>query len=393
MRKNFGQMDCIIVSLIILCLFSCGKKGSPAGPEEEQPVDTTDNTVPVDKTNNAYLFKSGTGGYSCFRIPALIKTTKGTLLAFAEARKNSCSDAGDINMVVKRSEDNGLTWSNMRTVWDDGANTCGNPVPVVDAKTGYIFLLMTWNFERDNYSAIVGGTSEDTRRVFVTHSEDDGLTWTTPEEITDEAKAGDWTWYSTGPCHGIQISQGTYAGRLVIPCSFVEKSTKKAYANIIYSDDDGSTWKLGGIADKAGAGESAVAELSDGKLMLNMRTNVGVRFVATSDDGGLSWDDMLSYTLIDPACQGSLLSDNHSRDHYLFFSNPKSTSVRENMTIQMSRNDGKSWTSSCPIYSGPSGYSDLVMISDKEVGILYESGISSPHDRLAFEIIPLDKFK
>jgi sialidase-1 len=252
---------------------------------------------------------------------------------------------------------------------------------------------MTWNFEKDAYSTIVNGTSEDTRRVFVTHSEDDGLTWSTPKEITDDAKLQSWTWYSTGPCHGIQISQGTYTGRLVIPCSFVDKASKKSYANIIYSDDDGDTWKLGGIVDKPGAGESTVAELSNGKLMLNMRTNLGVRFVATSDDGGLSWDDLARYSLIDPACQGSILSYRDGGQHYLFFSNPSNSTARKNMTIQMSTDDGADWESAYTVYAGPSGYSDMVMISDHQVGILYESGISGPHDHLAFEVISLDKFK
>jgi sialidase-1 len=315
-----------------------------------------------------------------------VKTKKGTLLAFAEARKNNCSDEGDINMVVRRSVDSGKAWSALISVWDDGANTCGNPAPVVDLKTGEVYLLMTWNLGQDNIGEINNGTSKDTRRVYVSHSSDDGLSWSVPIEITDSVKRTNWGWYATGPCHGIQIRRGQFAGRLVIPCDYMETYTKKGGSHIIYSDDDGKSWALGGTVSNVNTNESTVAELQNGKLMLNMRSK-GTRVVAISDDGGLSWTDVKHDNhLIDPTCQGSLLSN--LDEAQLFFSNP-SSSERENMTIKLSGDDGNSWRKSLQVYGGPSAYSDMVLISDTRIGILYEGGKSRPYEGIVFQSIPI----
>ncbi|MCP4643959.1 MAG: exo-alpha-sialidase, partial [bacterium] len=192
------------------------------------------------------VYKSGEDGYDTYRIPALLVTKAGTLLAFCEGRKGSSSDTGDIDMLVKRSEDLGETWSAQEVIWDDGANVCGNPCPVVDQETGIIWLLMTWNLGSDHERQIIAQESEDTRRVFVTCSEDDGKTWAKPEEATESTKQDNWTWYATGPCTGIQLERGPHKGRLVIPCDHIEAETKKYFSHVIYSDDHGVTWQLGG---------------------------------------------------------------------------------------------------------------------------------------------------
>jgi sialidase-1 len=149
-----------------------------------------------------FLFESGTNGYNTFRIPAIIRTKDGTLLAFAEGRKNGSSDTGDIDLIVKRSADNGKSWSDLQVIWDDGENVCGNPAPVVDELTGKIFLLSTWNLGTDHESGIIKETSKDSRRVFIIESSDDGRTWSEAKEITSSTKQKNWTWYATGPCHG-----------------------------------------------------------------------------------------------------------------------------------------------------------------------------------------------
>ena len=164
-----------------------------------------------------YIYKSGESGYKSFRIPAIVNTNKGTLLAFAEARKNGGGDQGDIDLVVKRSSDNGKNWSEMMIIWDDVDNTCGNPAPVVDRKTGNIILLSTWNLGSDTEAMIIDGKSKNTRRIFVFNSIDDGNSWSKPTEITSDVKKPDWTWYATGPVNGIQLSSKKYNGRLVIP--------------------------------------------------------------------------------------------------------------------------------------------------------------------------------
>lgn len=343
-----------------------------------------------DPSSLTYIFANGTDGYSCYRIPAIVRTRKGTLLAFAEGRKKDCKDEGDIDLVLKRSEDNGKTWSKLILVWDDGNNTCGNPAPVVDESTGVVYLLMTWNKGEDHIREINAGTSVDTRRVFVTRSSDDGLHWAAAQEITASVKRDNWAWYATGPCHGIQVQQGAHAGRLVIPCDHVELGAKRGYSHVIYSDDHGATWQTGGSSPRDGTDESTIAELPGGSLLLNMRNSAreGMRMVATSTDGGQSFGDLRADTaLVEPVCQGSLLDYRHRKKHYLLFSNPAS-SKRTNMTIKVSADKGRTWTKGYTVYTGPSAYSDMVMLRNGKVVLLYEGGIKKPYEGIAIEIIP-----
>ena len=240
------------------------------------------------------LFVSGQDGYHTYRIPALAVTTQGTVLAFCEGRKKGNGDSGDIDLLVKRSSDDGKTWSGQQVVWDDGGNTCGNPCVVVDRDTGTVWLLSTWNRGDDHEPGIIAQTSKDTRRVFAIHSTDDGRTWSTPQEITAGVKKNDWTWYATGPGSGIQIEHGPHRGRLVIPCDHIEAGTKHYYSHVIYSDDHGKSWKLGGSTPQHQVNECEVVELAGGKLMLNMRNydrSQKNRQAAISEDGGLTWKE------------------------------------------------------------------------------------------------------
>ncbi len=150
--------------------------------------------------------------------PALIVTSNQTLLAFCEGRKNSASDTGDIDLLLKRSTDGGKTWSEPQVVWDDGPNTCGNPCPVVDETTGTIWLLLTHNPGDTGEARIMEGKPGGTRTVWLSRSTDDGKTWTPPVDITASTKDPSWGWYATGPGVGIQIQHGPHRGRLVIPC-------------------------------------------------------------------------------------------------------------------------------------------------------------------------------
>ena len=261
------------------------------------------------------LWRSGSDGYHTYRIPALAVTNDGTILAFCEGRKQHRGDYGDIALLVKRSTDGGASWSRQAVVWDDAGNTCGNPAPVVDRASGAIHLLMTWNRGDDHERDIINGSSRDTRRVYVTSSDDDGLSWSSPREITGAVKQPDWTWYATGPGHGIQIRNGAHRGRLVIPCDHIEAGSKAYYSHIIYSDDSGASWRLGGRAPQPGVNECEVVEISDGRLLLNMRSYAPgerARQVALSADGGHTWSDQRADpALIEPICQASIagLSD------------------------------------------------------------------------------------
>ena len=139
------------------------------------------------------VFTAGQSDTHTYRIPSLIVTAKGTLLAFAEARKKGTSDTGNIDLVVRRSADGGATWGPLQTVWDEGENTCGNPCPVVDRETGAVWLLLTHNLGKDHEADIVKGTAAGSRTVWISKSEDDGATWAAPVEITREVKKPDWT--------------------------------------------------------------------------------------------------------------------------------------------------------------------------------------------------------
>jgi sialidase-1 len=340
-----------------------------------------------------YVFQKGMAGYECFRIPAIIKAKNGDLVAFAEARKSSCSDTGDIDLVMRRSSDGGKSWSALSVLWDDGNNVCGNPAPVVERKSGTIFLLLTWNLGSDHERDIIALKSKDTRRVYVTKSTDHGLSWERPKEFTSTTKLESWTWYATGPVHGIQLQHNKkFKGRLMIPCDHIEADTKHYYSHIIYSDDKGKSWQLGGSTPQHQVNECAIAELPNGDLMLNMRNydrENKNRKVSISKDGGATWSELKNDpSLIEPICQGSLLGHKDA----LFFSNPASKEARVNMTLRRSKDGGHTWDSSIVINEGPSAYSDLVMINDKLIGILYEGGIDSPYEGIAFEVVDKSRF-
>jgi sialidase-1 len=343
------------------------------------------------------VFISGTDGYHTYRIPAIVVTTNGTVLAFCEGRKNGRSDTGKIDLLVKRSSDNGKTWTAQQIVRSDNDNVCGNPAPVVDQMTGVVWLLMTWNLGVDGEREINNGTSKDTRRVFVTRSADDGVTWTKPQEITVSVKKAEWRWYATGPVNGIQLTRGARKGRLAIPCNHTDldntgKSVSRSH--IIYSDDQGATWQLGGSEDEL-TNESTVVERADGSLLQNMRSyhKKNRRAVATSNDAGVSWSPAkLDEALIEPVCQGSILRyswPENGRRSRVLFSNPASTK-RENLTIRLSYNEGATWRVSRVLHPGPSAYSCLAVLSDKSIACLFEGGDKTSYEKISLARIPLD---
>ena len=348
------------------------------------------------ESHTQILWQADTDGYHTYRIPVLLATPPGTLLAFAEARADGARDAGDIDLVFKRSIDNGRTWSSMKVICDDGPHTCGNPAPVVDQETGVIHLLLTRNIGSDDERSIMLGTSQDVRRVWYTQSTDDGRTWATPRDISATLREADWRWYATGPVHGIQISQGPHKGRLVIPANHSVASVKSdatTYrSHVLFSDDGGQHWQLGGTHGPY-TNESTVVELSDGTLMLNMRSYHGKqrRAVVTSVDGGVTWSSVsLDRTLIEPTCQASLLRYRWPTSNYpqgiLLFSNPASA-TRDHMTIRASFDDGASWPTQRLVEPGSSAYSSLARLPNDEIGLLYER---SNYEEIIFARFSLD---
>ena len=345
----------------------------------------------VSHTNELkYIFKSGSEGYNTFRIPSIITTDSGVVLAFAEGRKNSSSDSGDIDLVLKRSVDGGKTWGDLIVIRDDSTNVCGNPSPVIDRKTGKIFLLSTWNRGDDTESEIINMTSVDTRRVYVMNSIDEGLSWSKPIEITDKVKKPNWTWYATGPVHGIQIREGSKKGRMIIPCDHIEANTKKYYSHIIYSDDGGSSWNIGGTTPQDQVNECSVAEIGKGKLILNMRnydrTQMN-RKISISNDYGESWGDIYDdKALVEPICQASILRysfKGYGRNDLLFI-NPADKNKRLNMTLRLSNDLGRTWKSEFLLHEGPSAYSDITKLRNGNVGCLFEAGKNSPYEGIVY---------
>jgi len=345
------------------------------------------------------VYVSGKDGYHTYRIPAIVVTTNGTVLAFCEGRKNSRSDTGDIDLLVKRSTDGGQTWGAQQLIWSDGENTCGNPSPVVDQITGVVWLLMTWNRGGDKEDQINYQASRDTRRVFVTHSVNDGLTWAKPQEITASVKKPDWGWYATGPVNGIQLMRGAHRDRLVIPANHsspiarAQAATSDTRSHVIFSDDHGKTWQLGGIEAEM-TNESTIAELADGSLLHNMRSyhKKNRRAVATSKDGGLTWSPVkLDDALIEPVCQASLLRCTWPGDggkSRILFSNPASLK-REQMTVRLSYDEGATWPVSKMIYGGPAAYSGLAILPDKSIACLFERGAKNAYETISLARFPL----
>ena len=358
-------------------------------------------SAPLQRTD---VFVAGQGGYHTYRIPALIVASNQTLLAFCEGRKDSRSDTGNIDLLLKRSADGGATWSEPQVVWDDGPNTCGNPGPVVDETTGTIWLLLTHNPGDTGEAQIKDRKARGTRTVWVSRSEDNGKTWTTPADITASAKDPTWGWYATGPGVGIQIRHGPHRGRLVIPCDHSFEGEDRAAgrpgvengSHIIYSDDHGQTWKLGGTV-RPQMNESQVIELSDGRggMLINMRNagKANCRAQSISRDGGQTWTAPdRPPELIEPHCQASLLRYNWpdgKESGRLLFSNPASTR-RNNLTVRASRDDGKTWPVSRTLHAGPCAYSCLTVLPDKSIGCLYECGETNSYEKISFARFPVD---
>lgn len=324
------------------------------------------------------LWQSGEGGYHTYRIPSLLVTKSGTVLAFCEARKNDAEDTGKIDLVCRRSTDGGKSWLPQQVVWSDGENTCGNPCPVVDQNSGDVVLLMTHNLGRDREWKIIAGDSQGTRTVWITRSRDDGQTWQKPTEITRDTKRPNWAWYATGPGVGIQLRHEKQRGRLVIPCDYIELKTGQGGSHVILSDDGGKTWRIGGVVPGRGTNECQVAELSDGRLLLNMRnykTPHRQRAISTTSDGGETWSEVThDAALPEPICQASLIGfepKDAVAKPWLLFSNPADIKKRERLTVRLSQDDGASWTASRLLYEGVADYSSLAILPDGRIGCLF----------------------
>ena len=322
------------------------------------------------------IFSAGERGYTCFRIPALVVTDKGAILAFSEARKTNCRDDDDIDLVMKRSTDRGKTWSELQVLFDDGDLSVNQAAPVVDRKTGDVVLVFCKN----------------NQRVFVTRSKDEGKSWASPKEITAAVVDPQWKYIGSGPGHGIQLA----SGRLLIP-SWGDVSPGQAtwrppawdkvqFSYAMYSDDHGATWHRSKPIEIDGSDECMAVETSPNKIYMNMRSRQkkNLRAYSWSNDGGVTWSKVeWDKTLPEPSCQGSLVrlsrKENSDKDRILLV-HPSDANARSHLTIRISYDEAKTWTKSRVIREGPSSYSDLAITPEREILCLYEAGRYSSGD-------------
>ncbi len=324
----------------------------------------------------------GDAGVKAYRIPGLVTTRKGTLVAVYDIRHNSSFDLQeDIDVGVSRSTDGGRTWGPMIVAMDMGEwggkpnkeNGIGDPCILLDETTGDLLLFATWAHgipagKHAWFAAGSGFEPETTPQLMMCRSKDDGLTWSQPVSITKQVKQEDWNFSFQGPGRAITMSDGT----LVVPFQHQEPEPDRTpAAGIIYSRDHGKTWHVHNAA-KMNTTESQVVELEPGVLMLNMRDNAKTgRAVYTTTDMGITWQVHPSdKKLVEPVCMASLIK----AGRLLLFSNPADAKERKNITIQISEDGGLTWTRKILLDEGIGwGYSCLTMIDSKTVGILYES--------------------
>lgn len=329
-------------------------------------------------------------GFASIRIPAVVASRQNTLLAFAEGRAANADQARN-KLILKRSTDGGKSWGKVAIVADDGDRSLNNPCVVVERRSGRVILM---------YQSYPAGTAERSARIqpglegehvvrnLVISSDDDGLTWSPPRDVTRQTKRPEVvTTLATGPGLGIQLQHGPHAGRLLFPLNEGPFGLWNIYA--VYSDDGGASWKLGGNAPNAlvdtpqgkpssQVNEAQFVELNDGSIRFNVRRWAGraVRKTCVSRDGGLSWSKVEDVPeLLDPSCMASVYRYPDTADRVnglLLFSGPQSTK-RENGTVFLSRDDGATWPVKRVLCEGSFGYSCLTALADGTVGCLYEA--------------------
>jgi len=345
------------------------------------------------------VFVSG-AGYPEYRIPAMVTTTNGTVIAAADGRQGNGDIPNPIDCVCKRSFDNGNTWGPLQVIADYGSNQSSNDVdtypaygltnPIARRCAGDSALLLDRTNGRvwvlyDNGAPTTNQFNKATRaiKLEMRYSDDNGTTWSSrldlealnPALRPALAAAPE---FLTGPGNGIQLASGASAGRLIFP---VYVYGSPYYSGLIFSDDHGVTWKLGGIAGNGG-GEVQMVETPNGGLLASMRDNTfswsGVRTFSRSTDGGITWGALFTNpvpVIPDPQCQGSILrlsATNDSNASRIVFANCDSSSSRVAMTLRLSYDGGLTWPATNLVYSGVSGYSALTRLANGYVGLLNE---------------------
>ncbi|MBE1589999.1 exo-alpha-sialidase [Nonomuraea angiospora] len=344
---------------------------------------------------------TGSQGATCYRLPAVVKTSNDVLLAFAERRnQNNCADHGAFDVVMRRSTDNGLTWEASRVVLPStaGAALQGNATVVADS-TGPVFLFTT-------SEPTASQTTPRTPKVQV--SSDDGVTWSSPKDLSGviKAPAGAGDWFATGPGHGIQLTQPAHDGRLVVPVYFAVGDTQSV--RLIYSDDHGATWQIGATAtyDKSvlKLGEQTLVERTDGSILVIARNGAvpddqtSLRGLArgVSTDGGQSFDGdfRADGAIIAPPTHPALLRQRDKAPYTRILLSAPATRKTDNnpvgMNVRSSFDEGATWrnydnstnNAGVRIDGDHAGYSDMALLGNGAIGVLYEAGVNRFRDEI-----------
>ncbi|WP_339869969.1 sialidase family protein [uncultured Algoriphagus sp.] len=348
------------------------------------------------------VYEGGKEGHATYRIPAIVDLPSGELLAFAEGRVNGSNDYGNINLVLKRSENKGKTWSPLQTIVDYDDLQAGNPAPVVDLldpayPNGVVYLF----YNTGNNHEYDIRMNKGVREVWMIRSLDLGHFWEEPVNITSQVhkpnnpafnaaytNPADWRHYANTPGHAFQFQNGAYKGRIYAAANHSQGDAQDEFkdyqAHGFYSDDHGKTFKISESIKFPGSNESIAAELPDGKMIMstrNQRGDIRSRILAYSEDGGATWSEQyFEESLPDPVCQGSILSfDDESGNTILAHSNNADTEDRNNLTLKISKDLGKTWPDSIlidrkdvPKVKTWTAYSDLVLLDPHTLGILFE---------------------
>ncbi|MFC8564632.1 exo-alpha-sialidase [Streptomyces sp. NPDC057245] len=329
------------------------------------------------------LASAGTGS-PYYRIPALTRTTEGTLIAAYDARPDAGDLPGNIGVVLRRSTDGGATWQAQQVVRKDAApQGYGDPSLLVDRTTGRVFVFYAASVNQGFAGSATGNdeSDPDVLQADYSYSDDDGLTWK-HERITADIKNPAWAGMFAASGEGIQLRHGTHKGRLIQQYAIRKDGANHAVS--AYSDDHGTTWRTGTPVGPGGD-ENKTVELSDGRIMLNNRS-APYRTVAYSTDGGVTYTPFQQDTeLPDPANNGSVtrfapdVAATHPRASWLMFSNTATTGGRSNLTVRLSCDNGENWPIRKTVESGPAAYSTLTPLSDgtganPRTGLLWERG-------------------
>lgn len=379
--------------------------GISEGARLEEPLRFSIEGTKGERRKAVSVRKAGDDGAKAYRIPGIVTTCDGTLVAVYDVRYESSADLqGNIKVGVSRSNDRGLTWEPMRLALNlDGhgglpaaQNGTGDPCILYDSRNNRLWIAALWCHGMPGKRAWTasgqGLSPDETGQLLLVSSEDGGMTWSEPVNITPMVKDESWHLLLQGPGRGITMSDGT----LVFPAQFID-SERIPNATVVYSVDAGRTWAIGNPARRKTT-ESQVAEYPEGTLMLNMRDDRGgSRAVSVSRDMGATWSEHPSSrsALREPVCMASLIAvragDNITGKDLLLFSNPDSSVERKDITIKLSLDGGLTWPAAHQVVLDEGygwGYSCLTMIDESTVGILYESSVAN----IIFQAVPLKDF-